>query len=180
MNKIERRTIIASQMIKGSSRGIRTIPQEKIDAFILRYGGIIEWLMEVLPREVGAPTAAAIGKAALWYGKEKMDKFCKALANCEFDGADDPVHALWLWLGRNRTCRNSNEVYRRSVGIIRAYIEGRKAPSNGYLLPCKTDIFEWGDENYETMYKPRQRNQHKKKKKDVKAKTVKKSELTHA
>jgi len=108
-----------------------------------------------MPKEISTGACGAIGKAVLFYGKDRMENFCNAIKNCEFNGVDDPAHVLWLWL--TRTSRDTKDVYKRTAKAIRCYINCRKL-SNRNFEPCKIDIFEW-NEDYTEMVVPKQKNQ---------------------
>jgi hypothetical protein len=153
--------MIANQMMKGingSKRQGNTAGTEKeIEEFQRVYGETITYLDKLFPKSmnvsVGVP--GALGKAILWYGKEKMQPFAEAVAKREFKGRLDPCHALWEWLIRHPT-RDTNEVYRRTVTAIRIFLRGGEF--KGHLKPALDDIFEWQD-NYRVMRQPK-RNQH--------------------
>jgi hypothetical protein len=154
--------MIASQMMKGANGNVRQCnlagTKEQMEEFKENYKNIIEYIEKTIPKSVSAAVCGAIGKAVLWYGKDVVDPFIKAFASKAYNGVDDPVHVLWQWLIMNKKRNNTNEIYRRTVTALRAYL--RRAAKDIRLTPAKNDIFEWGDD-YCIMIQPRA-NQHTK------------------
>lgn len=150
----ERMEVIANSMIHGF--GKKQISAEELSAFIERVRDTIEWVDENLPRMISVGVMGAIGKAVLWYGKEKMEPFCRAIKSGDFQGQFDPAHILYLYLmGRARY--NPKEAYRKTVTAIRYYTTGRLLvryrngePEKANIVPAETDLFEW-DRLFTTM-----------------------------
>jgi len=158
----ERTAVIANQMIKGCNAALysraKAASDEDLSAFKERHKSIIEWVDLHAPPRINAGVLGVIGKAALWYGREKVEEFCRRIAKIEFTGEGDPCHVLWLYLLRipPGKGKNTTEVYRRAVTVMRAFIEGREM--KGAIRPCEDDIFEW-DRTYTRMRRAK-RNQH--------------------
>jgi len=150
----ERIEIIAGSMIHGF--GKKQITTEELAAFVERVRDTIEWVDEHLPRMISMGVMGAVGKAVLWYGKEKMEPFCRALKSGHFQGQFDPAHILYLYL-MGRVRYNPKEAYRKTVTAIRYYMTGRQLvryrdgePEKANIVPAETDLFEW-DRLFTTM-----------------------------
>ena len=158
----DRMSMIANQMIKGCNAPLlnagKAASDEDLDAFKERHKELIEWVDEHAPPRINAGVLGVIGKAALWYGKEKAQEFCERISKIQFKGEFDPCHVLWLYLLRLPVGkgRDTTEVYRRAVTVMRAFLEDREI--KGAIRPCKDDIFEW-DRTYTRMRRIK-RNQH--------------------
>jgi hypothetical protein len=140
--------MIANQMVHGFGTR-KQITNEEMEAFKERYREVIEWVDTHMPTKISVGVLGAIGKAVLWYGREKMEPFCKALRYGDFQGHGNPAHVLWLWLlGRARY--NAKDAYRRTVTAIRYYCDGRQIVRTREgeqvrpnMEPAYSDLFEW-------------------------------------
>ena len=163
--------MIANQMMKGckgsGKQGNIAGTLEQVEDFKRVYGETIAYLESMFPKTstVSVGVCGALGKAILWHGKNKMQPFVEAIAKREFKGRTDPCHVLWEWLIRYNK-RSPNDVYRKTVAIIRAFLRG--GPCSNVIKPALDDIFEW-ESNYRVMYQPK-RNQHT----DLSSKSIKK------
>jgi len=156
--------MIANQMMKGThsscAKNGRANTQELMNVFQKRYYNTIKYVEENIPKSVSVGVCGAIGKAILWYGKDKIEPFAMAFNKRNYNGIYDPVHVLWEWLLRNSTRKHyAREIYQRTITAIRAYLRKGKINS-GKLVPAADDIFEW-DEDYKNMIQPK-RNQYAK------------------
>ena len=143
---ITRYDMITNQILYGFGKR-KAVPEEIFTAFQRRHSKLIEYL-ERIPRHISVGVCGAIGKAILWYGHEKMAPFCEAISKGDFN----------LWLMR-RTKYQTKDVYKRTVTVIRAFVEGKKIGrmKDGQVVmpslpPAETDLFEW-DETYTLMVK---------------------------
>lgn len=148
--------MITNQILYGFGKR-KAVPEEIFTTFQRRHSKLIEYL-ERIPRHISVGVCGAIGKAILWYGHEKMAPFCEAISKGDFKGHNDPPHILYLWLMR-RTKYQTKDVYKRTVTVIRAFVEGKKIGrmKDGQVVmpklpPAETDLFEW-DETYTLMIK---------------------------
>lgn len=155
--------MIANQMMKGchgsgKQSNVAGTPAQ-IEDFKRVYHDTIAYLEKTFPKNItiSVGVCGALGKAILWYGKEKMEPFVEAIAKREFKGRTDPCHFLWEWLIRYNK-RSPNDVYRKTVAIIRVYLRGGQC--GPAVKSALDDIFEW-ENNYRVMYQLK-RNQHTK------------------
>lgn len=154
-SNMTRFNMIANQMMNGLSPR-NNIHPEDFEAFKDRYQDVITWVQQNLPSKISVGVLGAVAKAVLWFGKDAMEPFCRAMKHGDFKGHGDPAHVLYMWLmGRSRY--NSKEAYRRTVAVIRAYCAGRQfiRVRDGEVVtadiePAKTDIFDW-DSSYTMM-----------------------------
>jgi hypothetical protein len=154
---ITRYDMITNQILYGFGKR-KDVPAEVFAAFQRRHSKLIEYLETHIPRHISVGVCGAIGKAILWHGQEKMAPFCDAISKGDFKGHDDPPHILYLWLMR-RTKYQTKDVYKRTITVIRAFIEGKKIGrmKDGQVVmpslpPAETDLFEW-DDTYTLMIK---------------------------
>lgn len=158
----DRTSVIVNQMIKGCNAPLysraKVASDEDFNSFKERHKAIIKWVDLHAPMRINAGVLGVIGKAALWYGKEKVEEFCKRIAKIEFAGEFDPCYVLWTYLLRMPVGKgkNTTEVYRRTVTVMRAFIEGREMKTG--IRAYEDDIFEW-DRTYTHMRRAK-RNKH--------------------
>ena len=149
--------MIANQMMKGCSgkvlQGNIAGTTSQIEQFREIYHDTIVYIEEMIPKPISVGVCGALGKAVLWYGKDRMQSFVEAVGKRNFNGPLDPCHVLWEWMIRN-SGRNTNEIYRRTVTAIRLFLRNAQNP---ILKPAKDDIFEWAN-NFRVM-KQVKRNQ---------------------
>ncbi len=148
--KPDRFEMIANQMMKGCNGKAHCNlagTREDVDEFKKTYADTIRYIEETLPKSLSVGVCGALGKAILWYGKDKMAPFVEAVAKRQYQGPSDPCHVLWEWLIRNSR-RNTREVYRRTVTAIRFYVRGKDMDYG--FKPAIEDIFEWSD-SYKNM-----------------------------
>jgi hypothetical protein len=153
---------IANQMMKGCNAQLlnrsKIAPDDVMEAFRERYKDVIAWVDEQMPPRINGGVMGVVGKAALWYGRDKVRGFCERLKRLEFTGPLDPCHCLWAWL-LSAPGKDTTAAYRRAVSAMRAYIDGRDVNSRGSLTPCRDDIFEW-DQTYTIMRRSRVNQTH--------------------
>ncbi len=147
--RVKRRGLIANQMMKGQTMGRLPADQNVIDQFRERYKDVIEWVDAKLSTRASVGMLGAIGKAVLWYGKERMLPFCEALTHGRFSGYGDPAHILYLYCN-TQSRLNTKNVYRKTVSAIRYFIAERKITRirdgqqiQGTLHASLTDLFDW-------------------------------------
>lgn len=140
--------MIANQMIYGMDARSEIDPIH-IERFKETHKDLINWLDENMPRQTSLGVAGALGKAALWYGREKAEKFLLSLKNLTFEGPCDPAHVLYVWL-MSRTRHDPKDAYKRTVTAFRYYAAGKELyrlrdgeNRVGYIIPSKKDIFKW-------------------------------------
>lgn len=133
---------ITNQMVIGIQDLKRSpISKEEYDKFKSAFLEVVKWVKTRTPKS-SAGLQAAIAKAVLWYGIDKIEPFCYALKNSAFNGKDDPVHVLYLYLS-SQVKYNPRDVYRRTVTAIRYYVDGRIMKDHKGIYPAESDIFDW-------------------------------------
>jgi hypothetical protein len=162
--------IIANQMMRGFIGGHkRVVSKTELETFKKRYKSTIEWVDARLPKDISIGVHGAVGKAVLWYGREKIEPFCKTLTTGLFNGVGDPIYVLYSWLmGRKRY--NPKEAYRKTVTVIRYFLEDRPLirirdglTATPTLDLAKADLFEW-DKSYTMMLRNHWNKTHKEQK----------------
>lgn len=103
------------RFLKGSTEASR-------EAYLKKHHGVIEKVIQILPRERVA-VLAVICKGGAKFGESKAVKLCEVLRDCTFNGQDDPALKLWKYL--LRTKHDAVEMYKNTVTAVRAYCEGR-------------------------------------------------------
>lgn len=143
---------ITNQMMKGCNGTIKMNnvagTDQEIEDFKRVYSDTITYIEESLPKDISVAVCGALGKAILWYGKEKMKPFVEAVAKRQFNGQGDPCLVLWEWLIRYNKRNQTEEIYRRTVTAIRYFLRDAKIKS--HLKPAMDDLFEW-ECNYRVM-----------------------------
>lgn len=158
--KFSREEMIAHQMMKGCNGKFNIKCEEgakEHQEFCKQYAELLERLGHITQRSLSVGIPAAIGKGILWYGEEKMQPFCEAFKNRQYNGSKDPVLILREFLIRHPSRVSTDEVYRKTITAIRLYLRGSKT---NYLKEAIDDLFEWED-NYTKMVQPK-KNQHTK------------------
>ncbi len=138
--------MVINQMMKGPHYGRLRVTKKQREPFCRKHEDKVHWVLEHLPfhKRCSAAVPAIICKALIVYGLEKTQKFCDALTNMKFEGPDDPVHMLWLFLLRNKARDEKTvEVYRKTLSVVRTYMEGKKITK---IYAAKSDIFEWDED----------------------------------
>ncbi len=155
---------IAHMMMQGCN-GPRIIPTELVEGFRERHFPLISYLKT---KGMPAGILAAIGKAILFYGEDKIKPFFERLKNKDFQGIEDPVHIFWEWLiNRSGNRLDTVDAYRRTVTIIRYHVrEGKISINIKKVMPSLSDFFEWED-NYTKMVVKRNINSTKSKTKKI-------------
>jgi len=132
--------MVANQMLKGPKGGSLPGTPEKRKEFREEHQDKIEWVVNQLPR-CSAAVGAVLTKAALRYGDEPVEKFCKALKTQSFNGPDDPPYLLWKFLMEGG--QETKITYKKSLYAVKAYMEGKKITS---IRQGEGDILKWDGE----------------------------------
>jgi len=139
-------------MVKAMMRGIKPrfkFSEAEIAVFANNYSNVIEWISKYLP-SARADVQAALGKAYLWFGPEKLEGFCDRLREANWTGDNDPAKTLFFYLQRLREQKVNNPIstYKKTVAAIGHVVNGTPCAK---LYESQDDIFEWdvdGDGNY--------------------------------
>lgn len=157
MNRKERIELICNQMIKGTENNSLPSKNQRL-FFYKKHKRVAEWLLDKIPR-CSPAISAVIMKCLIKYDFNKVNIFCKTLREQCFNGINDPVYLLWVYLLKKYGKNNTNEVYQKTVYAAQAYMEDKKIER---LRTIGTDIFEWNDkleipdqyiENYNNVHK---------------------------
>lgn len=97
----------------------------EVAEFAAKWEHVIEWTKANTPK-LRAEVQAAIAKAMLWYGEDKIKPFCERLTTIQFDGDGDPAKALFVAMQRAKVNRMNTigVAYRKALQAIEAEIEG--------------------------------------------------------
>ena len=146
----DKATSICKSMMLGVNRGKRVTDSEIAD-FLLKYNEVIKWVGHYLRKE-RSDVQAAIAKAALWYGMDKITPFCERFQKVEGFEAEDPVRATYKWVNsiKGRRTALPVKIYRRVLHGVICFVHDRPCIN---LIERKKDVFEWGP-NYTIPAKP--------------------------
>jgi len=130
--------------IKAMMRGIKPkfkFSEAEIATFATQYANVIEWIGKYLPA-ARADVQAAIGKAFLWHGPEKLAAFCDRLRETQFTDSEDPAKTLYFYIQRLRAKKVNDPIstYKKTLAAIHHALEGTPC---GKLYEKNEDIFEW-------------------------------------
>lgn len=143
---------------KALMRGVNTnnkmkFSESEIALFASKWEHVIEWIAKNFPNG-RAEVQAAIAKAYLWYGQEKIGPFCDRLREIKFSEEGDPAKALYLALTRQRINRINvaGVAYKKTLAAIHAVINGNQLQK---LYEREEDIFQWNP-GWELPEKPKE------------------------
>lgn len=139
-NMGNRTTGFCKAIMRGLNGKLR-FTETEIAEFAIKWENLIVWISEHVPTQ-RAEVQAAIAKAYLWYGPEKIVPFCERLCKLTFAEDGDPARALYLALQRHKMTRvNVTSVaYKKTLNSIDAVMTN-KAMSR--LYEKDEDIFLW-------------------------------------
>ena len=106
--------------------------------FARLYGSTIEWLVRICPSHK-SDVMAALLKAVLWYGPERMEPFIKRFSEVLFTGKDDPAKLLHQQAKFVRSNTRTG-LYRKTLSAIHHEMTGKNVSK---LLERERDIFDW-------------------------------------
>lgn len=133
-----------SGFCKAIMRGLGTRTKwtdSDIADFAAKWDDLLVWVSEHLPT-ARAEVQAAVAKAYLWYGGEKIEPFCYRLRNIKFPDDGDPAKALYTALQNAKKNRMQVPLvaYKKTLQALDALFEGR--PLNK-VYEKEEDIFVW-------------------------------------
>lgn len=131
-------------MLKAMMRGItprHKFSEAEIATFAVSYQNVIEWISQYLP-VARADVQAALGKAFLWYGPDKLAPFCDRLRELQFIDDEDPAKTLYKYTQQLRTGRVNNPIstYKKTLAAVDAVMSGKPCSR---LYEKAEDLFEW-------------------------------------
>ena len=120
--------------------------ETEIVEFAFEWQELIAWMGEHLPIS-RAEVQAAIAKAYLWYGPEKIEPFCERLREVKFTEEGDPAKALFMVLQKLKNSRINLPLmaYKKTLQAIDCTISNRTL---NRILEKNEDIFQW-EENWQ-------------------------------
>lgn len=129
---------------KALMRGIASkqrFTETEIAEFAHKWEDAVSWISLNLP--LGrAEVQAAIAKAYLWYGPEKIEPFCERFREVRFVEDGDPARALYLTLQKAKINRinQATVAYKKTLASLEAVIHEKPLYR---LYDREEDIFQW-------------------------------------
>lgn len=133
---------ICRSAIRGSNGQFKRISQSQLATFAEIYGAQIEWIERICPTH-RSDVIAALLKAVLWYGSEKMEPFLKRFGDVLFESKNDPARLLHSSLKAIKGNKSRLNLYRKTLSAIDVYVKDRSVSK---LVERSKDIFEWEDD----------------------------------
>jgi len=106
--------------------------------FAKLYGPTIEWLVRICPGH-RSDVMAALLKAVLWFGPDRMEPFIKRFSEVLFTGKDDPAKLLHQQAKFVRSNTRTG-LYRKTLSAIHHEMSGKNVSK---LLERDKDLFDW-------------------------------------
>ena len=128
-------------VMRGSAKSKLKYTESEVAAFSHKWESLIAWIAKNLPY-ARAEVQAAVAKAYLWYGPEKIEPFCERFREIKFIDDGDPARALFVALTRQKVNRinASGVAYKKTMAAIHALINGH---SMNKLYEREEDLFQW-------------------------------------
>jgi uncharacterized protein (DUF427 family) len=118
--------------------------ETEIALFASKWQPLLAWVKEFVPTQK-VEVQAAIAKAYLLFGPEKIEPFCRRLSNLTFNGEDDPAKALYVSMNRARLQRNNatGVAYQKTINTLVCLLEDKGVKK--LYTNKKKDFFEWNE-----------------------------------
>ncbi len=118
--------------------------ETEIATFASQWQPLLAWVKEFVPNQK-VEVQAAIAKAYLMFGPEKIEPFCRRLSNLTFSGETDPARALYVAMNRAKLQRNNTTgvAYQKTINSLVCLMED--AGIKKLYRNKKEDFFEWGN-----------------------------------
>lgn len=135
-----RTTGFCKAIMKGLQNKLRYTETE-IAEFAHKWQDLVLWTSKNLPKG-RVEVQAAVGKAYLWYGPEKIEPFAERLRDVRFTEDGDPARALYLALTKAKINRINVALvaYKKTLSAIEATITNKPLSR---LYERDEDIFQW-------------------------------------
>jgi hypothetical protein len=135
-----RTTGFCKAIMKGLQSKARYTETE-IAEFAHKWQTLVAWMSEHLP-SARAEVQAAVAKAYLWYGPEKIEPFAERLREVKFVEDGDPARALYLALTKAKINRINVALvaYKKTLSSIEATMNDKALAR---LYERDEDIFQW-------------------------------------
>ncbi len=112
----------------------------EMSEFALQHKEALEWLNDNFDTSARADVQAAVAKAYLWFGQEKIAKFCQEFSDAELIPGR-PARALHLYLNKDKAKGDSPvTVYLKACNAL-TYAANEKPMEK--LYEVGSDLFEW-------------------------------------
>lgn len=135
-----RTTGFCKAIMKGLQNKVRYTETE-IAEFAHKWQDLVAWISVNLPG-ARAEVQAAVAKAYLWYGPEKMEPFAERLREVKFTEDGDPARALYLALTKAKINRINVALvaYKKTLASVEATMTNKPLSR---LYERDEDIFQW-------------------------------------
>jgi hypothetical protein len=135
-----RTTGFCKAVMKGLQNKVRYTETE-IAEFAHKWQDLVAWISANLPG-ARAEVQAAVAKAYLWYGPEKMEPFAERLREVKFTEDGDPARALYLALTKAKINRINVALvaYKKTLASVEATMTNKPLSR---LYERDEDIFQW-------------------------------------
>ena len=134
-------TAVLRALMEGSVRSGRRVTESELGSFLVKHKETLDWVATAMPK-TRSDVQAAIAKAALWYGKDKIEPFCKRFRDMVFTENNDPACTLYKYLVqiKGKGGVYGVTVYRKTIFAIEAFLGGRHVSK---LYEREKDYFDW-------------------------------------
>ena len=135
-----RTTGFCKAIMKGLQSKLRYTETE-IAEFAYKWQDLVTWVSDHLPA-ARAEVQAALGKAYLWYGPEKIEPFCERFIEVKFVEDGDPARALYLALQKAKINRINAALvaYKKTLACVEATMNDKPMQR---LYERDEDLFQW-------------------------------------
>lgn len=136
----------ATGFCKALMKGIHTkvrYTETEIAEFAHKWEDVLSWVSKNVPH-LRAEVQAALAKAYIWYGPEKIEPFAERINGVRFVEDGDPARTLYIALQKAKVNRiNVPQVaYKKTLAAIDATMQNKPITR---LYERETDIFQWKD-----------------------------------
>jgi hypothetical protein len=132
---------ICKAMMAGSAPRTRKFTEFEVASFMEKHYEVANLAFKSMPNN-RADVCAALAKALLWFGDDKVQPFIKRMHDVMFIGMGDPCRTLYEWIGRikGKTGVSPIAVYRKTAQAIDCFINEKPCFK---LTEKEDDFFEW-------------------------------------
>lgn len=142
--KLGNRTVgFCKAIMRGVQSRVRYTETE-IAEFAHKWEPLVEWISKHLPTS-RAEVQAAIAKAYLFYGPEKIEPFCERLREVKFSEDNDPARALFFALQRSKVNRINVALvaYKKTLQAVECIVNNKGLQR---VFERDEDIFQWQED----------------------------------
>lgn len=142
--KLGNRTVgFCKAIMRGVQSRVRYTETE-IAEFAAQWELLVAWVSKNLPT-ARAEVQAALAKAYLFYGPEKIEPFCERLREVKFTEDNDPARALFFALQRSKVNRINVALvaYKKTLQAIECIVSNKGLQR---VFERDEDIFQWQED----------------------------------